>query len=286
MDRGITRRQADISLHVVEEFADASVHDALRLANAAFESARAVNAHPKEPKSYAWQFIAYYYAGYFAANALMRLCGYGCTNLSTLECSTINQQALLYGVGGISDNTKLAPGLYYTCASQSGSPLWTLSAVGGKGGVHIQFWIGFVRFLKAFNLFINASALPKTDRDAAVRELDELVAGLQHSGTQNGAWLSEVRNAMNYRLEYGAWFPYQDHVTDGVTLKKFFADTMSGAAPLPTSGQALADPERAARLSAFLLRWLKSSLETLESSSQGQKKSLIVDGALSIAAGI
>jgi hypothetical protein len=282
----MTKRHADISLHAVEEFADASVHDALRLSNAAFESARAVNAHPQEPKSYAWQFIAYYYSGYFAANALMRLCGYGCTNLSALECGTINQQALLYGVGGISESTKLAPGVYYTCASQSGSPLWTLSAVGGKGGVHIQFWIGFVRFLKELNQFIKASALPQADRDAAVRELDELVAGLQHSGTQNGAWLSEVRNAMNYRLEYGAWFPYEDHVTDGLTLKRYFSDTMSGAVSLPKAEQALADPERAARLSAFLLHWLKLSLVTLESSSKGQKKSLTVDGALSIAASI
>lgn len=283
LNANLTKKRAQISLYTVDDFVDATLSDAIRQSIAAFESARAVECYFAEPKSYAWQFISYYYAGYFAANALMRLCGYGCTNLYQIECAEINQQALLYGVGGTNESNKITPGVYFTSISLQGTPYWSLSQVGGKGGVHIQFWIAFLHFLDDLDKYIKTSSLPKSDRDAARGELSNLISGLKHSSTQNGSWLSEVRNAMNYRLEYGTWFPYEGSVTDGIAIRDTLSAMLAGNMQLPKRGQSIPDPTRAVRLSGYLLSWLKTSLVTLEASSSGKTKELISNGALKIA---
>jgi hypothetical protein len=121
----------------------------------------------------------------------------------------------------------------------------------------------------------------------ALDELADLVAGLKHSGTQNGAWLSEVRNAINYRFEYGVWYPYDSNaLVTGTSVAAAMNDVMAGTLPIPKANLALSDPERACRISGFLIGWLKSSLQTLEATSAGRKKDLITKGALAMAAGI
>lgn len=283
---GMSKKKTDLSLYSIEEYADALVHDALRLANSAFESASGISHYPGEERRCAWQFISYYYAGYFAANALMRLSGYSCTNLSALDCAEINQQASLYGVGGVDDANKISPGVYFSELSQTGSPKLHLTLISAKGGVHIQFWVGFLKFLLALEKSIKSSASPKPDRVNALSELSSLMAGLKHSGSQNGAWLSEVRNAINYRFEYGVWYPYENCATTGIVGKNAMSRTIAGSDSLPNSQQNLSDPERAIRISAFLISWLKASLSTLETTSSGSKKDLITKGALAMAADI
>lgn len=283
LNTAITKKRVEISLHTIDDFVDATLCDAVRHATAAFESARAVSAYAAEPKSYAWQFISYYYAGYFAANSLMRLCGYGCTNLYPAECAEINEYANNCGLGGTNDGNKIAPGVYYSRANLGGSPYWSLIQVGSKGGVHIQFWTAFQKFLDEFDASIVGSQLPQADRAAARAELKIFVSGLKHSSSQTGAWLSEVRNAMNYRLEYGSWFPYEGSLTDGVALRNELKAMLDGQAQLPKSADELPDPTRAVRLSGFLLSWLKKSFVNLESSSAGRSKELISKGVLGMA---
>ena len=284
LNKKLGKNRAEIALHSIEDYVDAMLCDAIRQAAAAFESARAANFYPGEPRSYAWQFIPYYYAGYFAANALMRLCGYASINFYAGECSEINQQGMLLNLGGISDKDKITPGVYYLSANLSGTPSVSFSQVGGKGGVHIQFWIAFTKFLDELNHSIgNANLLTQADRTAALNELNDLKAGLKHSNTQSGAWLSEVRNAMNYRLEYGEWFPYDGSQTDGVSIKAALCGAIKGIHGIPKSNAKLPDPTRAVRLSGFLLSWLRSSFSTLEATSTGKVKKLISDGVLKIA---
>lgn len=278
----ISRKKVEILLHDYDQFSDATINDAIRLASAAFESARAVAVYKQESRSYAWQFISYYYSGYFAANALMRLCGYACTNLSALDCAEINQNASLCGFGGIDEKTKIVPGVFYSTTTRTPYDTWTLSAVSSKGGVHIQFWTGFLKFLLELEKVIKKSTYPKTDKEAAMAELTLLIEGLKYSGTSSGAWLSEVRNAMNYRLEFGAWFPYDGAETNGENLRNIFRSAIDGTCSIPQSGQKLPSPVRASKISAFMLAWLRTSLITLASVSSGKKKKMIDEGPLKI----
>lgn len=282
----VTKKGASLFVHDSDHFAEAMINDAMRLSTAAFESARAVGVYGADPRSFAWQFISYYYAAYFAANALMRLCGYSCTNFSSVECTAINEIASLCGEGGSSEKSKISPGVFFTSLNTSGSATWSLSSVSSKGGVHIQFWTGFLKFLLELRSHIVSSSLPKTDRDAAIDELDKLIGGLKHSGAQTGAWLSEVRNAMNYRLEYGAWYPYSNAETDGDNLLTILKSAIDDSASLPQTSQVLSSPVRATRITSFMLSWLRLSLVTLAASTSGSKRKAIFEGPLLIASKI
>lgn len=275
VNAGVTKKKVSLCLHSVDELADAALNDAIRMSCAAFESATSVSVCVAESRSCAWQFISYYYSGYFAANALMRLSGCSAVNLSALECGEINEKALLYGVGGTEDKNKIAVGQFYMYTDLTGTPSLEMAALGSKGGVHIQFWASFLRYLDILRQTITSSTLPKTDRDSAKLELDLLVSSLKFSGVQTGSWLSEVRNGLNYRLDYGAWFPYDNSVTDGRTLKQAFTQGALGNIGLPAINQDISEPERAARVSASLLSWLRASLTTLDASVAGEKKKSI-----------
>lgn len=280
----VVRKKANIALHDYDQFNDACINDAFRLGSAAFESAHAVDVCKEDSRSFAWQFIAYYYSGYFAANALMRLCGYACTNINAMDCAEINQCASLYGLGGTEEKNKIVPGVYYSTTTRSPADTWTLSAISSKGGVHIQFWTGFLKFLLELERYIKDSPNAKSDKDAAGLEIRMLIEGLKFSNTNSGAWLSEVRNAINYRLEYGAWFPYADAENNGVDLKNIILSAMDGRIALPQNAGSIPAPIRASKISAFMLAWLKESLVTLSAATSKEKKRMLEEGPLKVAA--
>lgn len=282
-EKMVTRRKAILSPHNLDDFVDASFNDAIKLSIASFESASAVNAHHTEARSCAWQLISYYYSAYFAANALMRLTGHGCQNLTPLECAEINEQARIYSLGGTDDGNKIFPGIYYSKLEQTKTPQWIIQSINTKGGVHIQFWNGFIQFLNDIQTSIKTSKVPTIDRKTGTEELHRLIDGLKYGGTQSGAWLSEVRNSINYRFEYGVWHPYQGCETSGTEWKSIFMNTISGLSDTPRTDQTMPDLQRAVRLNATLIGWLKSSLTTLDSASSGRKKSIISNGPLAIA---
>jgi hypothetical protein len=143
-----------------------------------------------------------------------------------------------------------------------------------------------MKFLKDIEFSIKNSAIVKKDRTECLGELNNLTSGLKHSGSQNGAWLSEVRNAANYRLDYGIWFPYSDCKVDSFRASELFKKGASGLIGFPRQSQKLEDLERAVQLSGVLLSWLRESLIVIESKSRGQKKELISKGALAFAANL
>jgi hypothetical protein len=276
----LTAKRATLLVHNFPSFADACANDVIALASAAFESATSVRVRSIEPRSCAWQVIAYYYAAYFAANSLMRLGGFVCTNLDVDVCAEINEQALLYGLGGVDDKSKFKPGVYYGAIASSGE--FTLQSLAGvKGGVHIQFWAGFLKFLEVLDREISAGPLISSDRAAARAELKQLKDSLTRGNKGNGSWLSDVRNAVNYRFENGVWYPYSNNSVTGDELLSVVRGRVSGAAGLMSETAKEPDCSRLASVSGFLLRWSQQSLETIESSARYKKKSRIVNGPLS-----
>jgi len=285
-EAGMTKKKVSMAIHSTDAFADACVNDAIRLASVAFESAAAREPRAGNASACAWQFIKYYYAGYFAANALMRLCGHASTNLGAVDCTSINEQAALYSVGGHDDRNKLAPGVFNVQFNGGRTPHVMLWSASGKGGAHVQFWSGFQKFLVSLRQDIRASTAPPAERDAALAELAALTAELQRDGNSNGAWLSEMRNSVNYRFEHGLWYPYENSSADAETLLDAFSRGAARSTPIVGMATALPSPIRAARSCAFLLSWLKDSMEIIEGVSRGRKKTLIARGVLSFAANV
>lgn len=282
-EAGMSKRRITLAVHSTEAFVDACVYDAIKFANVAFESATSKEVPSTSQQACAWQFIRYYYAAYFAGNALMRLCGHACTNLTAVECQQINEQAFLYSVGGFTDKDKIVPGLFYVQFDVAKTQQVNLRAASGRNGVHAQFWGGFSEFLSALSHDIKIGKAPLSDRSAAISEIDLLTAELKRMGNQQGSRLSELRNAVNYRFEHGLWFPYENCDVERTSLIDAFKREATGETTIVTMGKATQEIVRATRICAFLLAWLYDSMKVIENSSKGSKKKAIADGVLTFA---
>ena len=280
----VTRKKAEISLHDGTELVDALVNDSIRLATVAFECAIAFSQRRGEPQACAWQIISYYYSAYFAANSIMRLSGVFCTNLDADACSEVNERAALYGHGGTTDASKIQVGNYF-CSIQSGGTqhLKIQSLSGVKGGVHIQFWNGFIRFLDAADGDVAGAPLTTADLKTAKSQIADLKAALSFGGCANGSWLSEMRNAVNYRFEQEAWFPYGAAGSEVSALRASLRKCVAGQLYLPAGTLAISEVDRLARVSGFLLGWAKDAMEVMVATSKRGKKRALSDGALNFA---
>lgn len=280
---GMTKKRIDGTVYTMDSFVDACVRDSVMLAISAFESAAAVEAANIDARSCAWQFIKYYYSAYFAANALMRLSGHACINLTAADCALINSWALTFGVGGETENRKLSAGTFHLQIDSTKTPTFTLRQAAGKG-VHIQFWIVFLAFLKSLKTSVAHTPAVKSERDAAIADIDLLSLELQHGGLTQGSWLSEMRNAVNYRFEHGAWFPYSTQDVDRDLLRTSFRVHALNAGRFSSGLLSAPDLIRAARSCGYLVGWLKNSMELIGGYSKGRKGTLISSGALAFAA--
>lgn len=250
---GMSRKRLQGTINLLDAYGEACVRDSVKMGVAAFESAAQVDATSVDARSCAWQFIKYYYAGFFAANGLMRLSGQACINLTALDCASVNSWALAHGVGGTKEQNKIAPGLFQLSFDAATTPTFTLQLQSGKGGVHIQFWASFSIFLERLRAKIKLSPAPKLERDSAISELDLLMNELQRGGLTHASWLSEMRNAVNYRFEHGAWFPYSEQTSDKAALRDSFMLQSSIPSRFIAAPAAASDLVRAARVCGFLI---------------------------------
>lgn len=172
----ITSKKATIFVHDSANFADSCANDFIALATAAFESASSVPVRPAaDPKACAWQVISYYYSAYFSANALMRLAGYACTNFDVDVCTDFNELASLCEMGGVGEKEKLRPGVFFVSPAPSGPQKMLVQSLSGvTGGVHVQFWAGFLRFLEAIEKGIAVGPMPTADKKLVKQEISSL----------------------------------------------------------------------------------------------------------------
>ena len=285
-DGHIKSKQADLLVYDRSEFTDSLVNDFIVLATAAFESAASVTERQADPNGCAWQIISYYYAAYFAANALMRLSEHICTNIDANSCFTINEIVEVYNPGLLSEAHKLKPAPFYCVYQQADQRLVMRGLDGVKGGVHIQFWSGFLRFLEDLKGSLKRAPITLSDRKAAIQELNDLKGVLTFGGKNNGSWLSEVRNAVNYRFENGVWFPYTDARVTGHEIRESLRRGINGSSGIVVSATSSPDCARMVSVSGFMLRWLNSALGTIEEKARYKKKQRIKDGAMAFASAI
>lgn len=281
---GMSKKRIQGTIHILDTFSEACIYDAIKLAVGSFESAAAVESGVIDTQSCAWQFIKYYYAAYFAANAIMRLSGHACINLTTIDCSSINSWALAHGVGGSAENSRLAAGLYLLDLHTAKTPTFQLRQSSGKGGVHIQFWNSFITFLQVLRTDIERGPALRADKNFAIAEIDLLSAELKRGGLTQGSWLSEVRNAVNYRFEHGAWFPYSPPDVDAPALRTSFRVHAKDVSSFSACQNGAPELLRATRSCGFIVGWLHSSIKVMGDYARGEKQRLISDGALAFAA--
>jgi hypothetical protein len=189
---------------------NAMAGDIDRFSMAAFESLALAKEGVVEklPKGKAWNLIAIYYAGFFAANALLRVMGISCNYFYDQIKQAIELQARLTTLPGQAPPA-VPKGMYRleVDVNNSAVALENLSS----SGSHESLWACFDRSLDSLERFIHSQQL-ELQFSLALTQINSLKRCLTKPGigvTRAGS-LSAIRNTINYRQEHGVWFPYKD----------------------------------------------------------------------------
>jgi hypothetical protein len=187
-------------------FLSALAADVNRMAAAAFESTCQATRSAIFPRSTAWIIIKSYYASFFAAHAILRMLGTGIVNLEHSHIRAVNKISKVFGVW----NEDVSPGYFCCELARSGQMVKWSRVDSSSGGVHEQFWTYFARVMSQLSndLLTSKNGIMADNQTVSVK-LDELAANLHYSSNPKGTWLSGIRNRINYRHDFGAWYPYR-----------------------------------------------------------------------------
>jgi hypothetical protein len=213
----IKSRQFTLQLADAEPYLAALAADINTTAAAAFESIAQAGKSKLFPRSNAWILIKSYYAAFFAAHAILRMLGTVFTNLEQPQAASVNKIAKVYGAW----QEDIAPGNFASTFSGGAREIVWHRVDSSGGGVHEKFWIFFKQFLDDLGkkLLKNKRSATLEDQQVSAK-LSELVDNLCCDSCPRGTWLSVVRNRVNYRHMYGAWYPYTAQHPSGTTEER------------------------------------------------------------------
>lgn len=217
-----------IGLGNMEPFVAALAADINRTAVAAYESIGHASRSTLFPKSTAWILIKSYYGAFFAGHAILRMLGTSFVNLEQPQADCINKIARLYGPV----YEDVVPGNYVCSFSYANRETQWRRIDSRTGGVHEKFWAFFKERMDGLSKEVigNKTVAALENQQVSVR-LSELVANLCFDSCLKGNWLSVVRNRINYKHQFGAWYPYRSQSPSGTIeerlTKKWLGDPMA-----------------------------------------------------------
>lgn len=190
-----------------EELLRAFAFECNRFASTCFESLASITEYPRMPKSTAWILIKLYYSSYFAAHSILRIFGISHTKIDGKCAATIASIADINGFG--SGLSSVSSGYYSLSYDQKNKVLHCLKT-DSKSGAHENFWFIFKQQIS--NLSTNILSIPGLNllQQETSSTLDMLCSRLCLENRSAGQWLSYIRNCINYRHDFGTWFPYKD----------------------------------------------------------------------------
>ena len=177
--------------------------DALRFAGAAFTSVFNIDAAVEERESVAWAMVRLYYAAFYAGHAVLRLLGQSCSHLETGHIARLKQLAAAIGAP---PPFAISSGLYHCTMNAAQTGLKMVRARGSVGGTHETFWEVFDAFLASTTEAVLLGHLAPADARAVFLKLESYRSILRLFGG-GAAWLSRMRNDIQYRQDHGVWMP-------------------------------------------------------------------------------
>lgn len=221
-------KQFTLQVADTKSFLAALAADINRTAVAAYESIGHATKNKIFPKSTAWILIQSYYAAFFAAHAALRMLGTGFVKIEQPQAVSLNKIAKLYGAW----HEEVAPGHFvFTFSGTSREIRWS-RVDSSSGGAHERFWAFFKGFIDHLSKEVlkNKTAATVDNQQVSTR-LAELVENLCYEACPKGNWLSVVRNRVNYKHEFGAWYPYRGQYPSGTVeerlTRNWLADPMT-----------------------------------------------------------
>ena len=189
---------------VAENFFPYLLSDYSRFAMAAHESIHLSFADPFDRRATAWSLINRYYSAFFSAHALLRVHGRGVTWIDGAEAARLEKLGKLY----IGTNFQFGKGGYAFefGLSNSFNAELRLARLNSGSGSHDDFWRYFSTYL--VNLGAGLLKSGAIDAQQAVARFDE-IRQIILAPSMKGAWLSFMRNEINYQHKFGTWFPFK-----------------------------------------------------------------------------
>lgn len=178
--------------------------EAARFSSATFESLLDARPSSTNEESLGWPLIRTYYAAFFAAHALLRICGESVTFLTTNQTNKLNQVAQIY----TNQSSSFSNGIFHFKITDSSQKI-QLTQLSRGGGSHEDFWKIFYKFLIEVENVLAQKFSSSPDAITAIKTSQALRKSLSRENCSQGSWLSQSRNSINYRHEYGIWFPYK-----------------------------------------------------------------------------
>ncbi|SOB79042.1 hypothetical protein SAMN06297144_0344 [Sphingomonas guangdongensis] len=175
--------------------------DILRLANAARETCAGVQAATTEQMA-GWSAIHLYYAAFYYASAILRLCGRFPSYIRTSEFQEIRKYLNL---AGLASPFKLSTGQFQINISPNLTTV-QINKPSSKDGVHEYVWAELTRFLADALSGLETSSFTAADQGNAKEQLTRAGSAVQYIST-GSEYLSVGRNNIQYRHEMGAWAP-------------------------------------------------------------------------------
>jgi hypothetical protein len=165
-----------------------------------------------------WALIKLYYAAFYAGHAVARLFGESCSFFAAAHIRRISEFA-----SALQKPTPfpLTAGLYRCAISANGSGLRCVQVRGSVGGAHESFWDVFGNTIKSLGVAVLSSPLERQEAQTVYTKID-----LYHEMMQpqrRYSWLSGMRNDVQYRYQYGVWFPPENKKQERLALARLAA---------------------------------------------------------------
>lgn len=217
----------ELIFYDISEALAALAGDINRLACASIETLNAISEIPTQKRFLAWQLVEYYYAAFYSAHCMLKICGFGTIQLDDRIIQSIKKRALLFG----EELPTITKGIY--CADirpiESKIVFYDVSRYDDS---HHGLWnryVDFLNVLTGMSISTNSldsncirkresaepypqsvySQLPRQDADQIIGRVDHVKAVLNTKGNNN--WLSQIRNSINYNHSHGVWYPYKGY---------------------------------------------------------------------------
>lgn len=201
----------------VTDFTSALASEITRFSCAAYESLLDSGPPAAASRSLGWTLVRHYYATFYSAHALLRLAGTSLTYLSASVVTDLNKVAGQY----LGVSPQLVSGLYLVGVDSANRNVVNLKLISSsKGGSHEEMWSHFLQLLADVenSILLSQGQIPGAIQAVKVSTL--LRKSLCSQGKNNGAWPSSVRNSVNYRHDYGVWYPYSKSAKQAEDLLK------------------------------------------------------------------
>lgn len=208
-------RAATLEFDDPAPLASALAADCSRLALASFQTASLVTRSFLDRDDVVWGFLKLYYAAFYAGHTLIRLFGEGCSYLGVQHARRLTELGVVYGAPS---DFSVEAGLYHCILSGDSTSMSCTKVRSGAGGAHEVFWsILASRIQEVSNSVLDGSLL-RSEAQAVFVQLDAFRRMASRNGNQS--WLSAVRNDLQYRHQFGVWFPAQKRTRDREALSR------------------------------------------------------------------